>query len=100
MFEVEHLRYATLATVSRCGMIWFSEDVVEPAMVYRHYLDTLSAVPLDADDEDTLDLPGRRADTDTATSVNLVTQKEVAAIFGRYFADDEWSALPYSLLNL
>jgi len=36
-----------------------------------------------------LDLPGRRADTDTATSVNLVTQKEVAAIFGRYFADDE-----------
>jgi len=26
--EVEHLRYATLATVSRCGMIWFSEDVV------------------------------------------------------------------------
>jgi len=57
--------------------------------VYRHYLDTLSAVPLDADDEDTLDLPGRRADTDTATSVNLVTQKEVAAILGAIFADDE-----------
>ncbi|KAJ7601593.1 dynein heavy chain, N-terminal region 2-domain-containing protein [Mycena polygramma] len=32
MFEVEHLKYATLATVSRCGMIWFSEDVVEPSM--------------------------------------------------------------------
>ena len=28
MFKVEHLRYATLATVSRCGMIWFSEDVM------------------------------------------------------------------------
>jgi len=24
MFEVETLKYATLATVSRCGMVWFS----------------------------------------------------------------------------
>ena len=52
MFEVEHLKYATLATVSRCGMIWFSEDVVEPSMVYYNYLGTLSSVPLDADEED------------------------------------------------
>jgi dynein heavy chain 1, cytosolic len=70
-------------------MIWFSEDVVEPSMVYRHYLDTLAAVPLDADDEDALDLPGRRADTDTTTSANLLTQKEIAIIFERYFADGE-----------
>ena len=28
MFEVQDLRYATLTTVSRCGMIWFSEDVL------------------------------------------------------------------------
>jgi hypothetical protein len=33
-FEVEHLHYATLATVSYCGMIWFGEDVIEPPMVY------------------------------------------------------------------
>ena len=59
MFEVEHLKYATLATVSRCGMIWFSEDVVEPSMVYQNYLSTLSSVPLDADDEDAIDLIGR-----------------------------------------
>ena len=52
MFEVEHLKYATLATVSRCGMIWFSEDVVEPSMVFRHYLETLSTVPLDAEDDE------------------------------------------------
>lgn len=25
MFEVQDLKYATLATVSRCGMVWFSE---------------------------------------------------------------------------
>lgn len=92
MFEVEHLKYATLATVSRCGMIWFSEDVVEPSMVYRNYLETLSAVPLDADDEDAGDVLGRRADTstaDNAASANLITQKQVAAILERYFADGD-----------
>jgi len=51
MFEVEHLRYATLATISRCGMIWFSEDVVVPDMVYDHYIQTLRSIPLDEDDE-------------------------------------------------
>lgn len=30
MFEVEHLKYATLVTVGRCGMILFSKDIVEP----------------------------------------------------------------------
>lgn len=91
MFEVEHLKYATLATVSRCGMIWFSEDVVAPSMVYRNYLDTLSSVPLDADDDDAMVLPGRRVDSmsDNAASTNLMTQRQVAAILERYFADSE-----------
>jgi len=30
IFEVESLKYATLATVSRCGMVWFSDDVLRP----------------------------------------------------------------------
>jgi dynein heavy chain 1, cytosolic len=91
MFEVEHLRYATLATVSRCGMIWFSEDVIEPSMVYRNYLETLSTVPLDADDEDALELPGRRVDLpgETGASANLVTQKLVAQVLERYFTEGE-----------
>jgi dynein heavy chain 1 len=38
MFEVETLKYATLATVSRCGMVWFSQDTVTLDMVYYHYL--------------------------------------------------------------
>uniref|UniRef100_A0A1X7SM06 Uncharacterized protein n=1 Tax=Amphimedon queenslandica TaxID=400682 RepID=A0A1X7SM06_AMPQE len=28
MFEVQYLKFATLAPVSRCGMVWFSEDVL------------------------------------------------------------------------
>eukprot|EP01091_Cochliopodium_minus_P010435 TRINITY_DN2760_c1_g1_i1.p1 TRINITY_DN2760_c1_g1~~TRINITY_DN2760_c1_g1_i1.p1 ORF type:complete len:4604 (+),score=1553.39 TRINITY_DN2760_c1_g1_i1:76-13887(+) len=47
MFEVENLKYATLATVSRCGMIWFSEQVVSVDMVIQHYIEKLKESPLD-----------------------------------------------------
>jgi dynein heavy chain 1 len=92
MFEVEHLRYATLATVSRCGMIWFSEDVIDPSMVYRHYLNKLLSVPLDADDADAADVLGRRSDilgAESSGSAHLATQVQIAGILERYFADGE-----------
>ena len=38
MFETETLRYATLATVSRCGMIWFSESVLSTTGIMQRYL--------------------------------------------------------------
>lgn len=76
MFEVEHLRYATLATVSRCGMIWFSEDIVQPEMHYAHYLATLKTVPLDADDEESA----------TDASAGLATQATIARILEPFFA--------------
>ncbi|CEM16453.1 unnamed protein product [Vitrella brassicaformis CCMP3155] len=41
MFEVETLKYATLATVSRCGMVWFSEDVIAYTMVFHNHLNFL-----------------------------------------------------------
>lgn len=37
LFEVESLKHATPATVSRCGMVWFSEDVLSPLEVFYHY---------------------------------------------------------------
>ncbi|RLN69358.1 hypothetical protein BBJ29_000235 [Phytophthora kernoviae] len=48
MMETETLRYATLATVSRCGMVWFSHDTVKTCHIVEHYLqkmrDEISAV--------------------------------------------------------
>jgi dynein heavy chain 1 len=53
MFEVETLKYATLATVSRCGMVWFNEDTVTPRMMVENYLQGLSSTAFDELDEDT-----------------------------------------------
>ena len=47
MFEVESLKFATLATVSRCGMVWFSEDIVTTDMMFSHYLKRLTQANYD-----------------------------------------------------
>ena len=52
MFEVETLKYATLATVSRCGMVWFSDDTVTPDMMITNYLSTLRSNVFEDLDED------------------------------------------------
>lgn len=46
VFEVQSLQYATLATVSRCGMVWFNDDTVTPRMMVQHYLDTVRTTPI------------------------------------------------------
>lgn len=40
------LKYATMATVSRCGMVWFSEDVVTSDMLFERYHLQLRNIPL------------------------------------------------------
>ncbi len=53
LFEVETLKYATLATVSRCGMVWFSDDTVTHSMMLSNYLEILRHNVFDELDEDT-----------------------------------------------
>ncbi|CAK0878751.1 unnamed protein product [Prorocentrum cordatum] len=48
MFEVDTLKYATLATVSRCGMVWFAEDVVSPEMMSMQELKAIKYGNLEA----------------------------------------------------
>lgn len=47
MFEVQDLRFATMATVSRCGMVWFSEDVLSTELIFENFLSTLRNVPVE-----------------------------------------------------
>jgi len=83
MFEVETLKYATLATVSRCGMVWFSNDVVTADMIVANYISQLSDVPFD-DIEDSSVAAGQSAQK------LLATQKLVAEYLKKQFAEDDF----------
>ncbi|TWU76393.1 hypothetical protein ED733_006599 [Metarhizium rileyi] len=83
MFEVETLRYATLATVSRCGMVWFSEDTVSPDMMVMNYLETLRSVPFEDLDEDSV------ATGQNATKL-LAVQGEAADLLKVYMTSENF----------
>lgn len=53
MFEVQDLRFATLATVSRCGMVWFSQDVLSTEMIFDNNLLIMKRVPVEEVEEET-----------------------------------------------
>ncbi|ESP05087.1 hypothetical protein LOTGIDRAFT_151884 [Lottia gigantea] len=81
MFEVQDLRYATLATVTRCGMVWFSEDVLSTDMIYENFLEQLRSVPVEEMDDD---FSGK----DDQESPSLIVQRDAAAVFQPFFTSD------------
>ena len=81
MFEVENLKYATLATVSRCGMVWFSEDIVNLDMIFYHYLMRLSQPNYDDTMNYTSNANGQTEQFDKKSDyLTVVRQKCVEAI--------------------
>jgi dynein heavy chain 1, cytosolic len=46
LLEVDSLRFATLATVSRCGMVWFSDDTISDHMLLQQYVLRLRHEPI------------------------------------------------------
>lgn len=90
MFEVESLRYATLATVSRCGMVWFSDDGVTPNMLFGNYLSVSRNVAFDAAEDDALliEAPSRIAvDPGAVTPALLSEQRIIIDALAVHFAD-------------
>src|SRR5271155_426126 len=75
MFEVENLKYATLATVSRCGMVWFNDDTVTPDLIIENALETLKSKNFEDLDDDS----GRPGQASTRTTE---TQKALVEILG------------------
>ncbi|XP_047193613.1 cytoplasmic dynein 1 heavy chain 1 isoform X1 [Scophthalmus maximus] len=85
MFEVQDLKYATLATVSRCGMVWFSEDVLSTDMIFNNFLARIRSIPLDeGEDEAQRKRKGTEDEEETASPM-LQIQRDVAAILQPYF---------------
>uniref|UniRef100_A0AAQ4PH56 Cytoplasmic dynein 1 heavy chain 1 n=1 Tax=Gasterosteus aculeatus aculeatus TaxID=481459 RepID=A0AAQ4PH56_GASAC len=85
MFEVQNLKYATLATVSRCGMVWFSEDVLSTDMIFNHFLARIRSIPLDEGEDEALRQRKGTEDEDETASPMLQIQRDSAAILQPYF---------------
>lgn len=99
MFEVQDLKYATLATVSRCGMIWFSEDVLTTEMIFENFFARLRNIPLEDLDDDlssslaaymttTKTTATTKPEQDDAVSDSLQIQRNFAQILQNYFSPD------------
>jgi dynein heavy chain 1 len=73
MVEVSTLKYATLATVSRCGMVWFSEDTVSDAMMFDHYLQRLEGNRMSGSLYSLADDNGRPPPPPTTTTATTTT---------------------------
>ncbi|CAG9813267.1 unnamed protein product [Phaedon cochleariae] len=86
MFEVQDLKYATLATVSRCGMVWFSEDVLSTEMIFENYILSLKHIPLEEGDDDSF---GKKSDNkEDLLSPTLQVQFDVANLLQPYLSPD------------
>lgn len=61
ILEVDNLAHTTPATVSRCGMVWFSDDVVTSEMCLEHMLGNLATEDLFGDGALVEDFPAAQA---------------------------------------
>ena len=44
--------FCNISHISRCGMVWFSEDVLSLDMIFEHYLSKLKSQPIDEGEEE------------------------------------------------
>jgi len=81
MFEVQDLKYATLATVSRCGMVWFSEDVLSTEMIFDNYLQLLRHVPVEDSEEEAVKIGKEEEVLSPALQVTCCQNGETLKIY-------------------
>jgi dynein heavy chain 1, cytosolic len=99
IFEAENLRYATPATVSRCGMIWFGDDVVTSKMLFSNQVHRFAHSTFDEVEEDIMAPLGPTITADTLqkeftevinTIMNSLEVDEVVEKASGYFHIMEW----------
>ena len=97
VFEVKDLKFATPATVSRCGMVWFSESSNSLDMIHQNYLLELEHVPIDDQEREIYErklAAAKEAGMDRVDAgevenlVGLRVQREVVEIVRPYFLGD------------
>ncbi|KAJ2620207.1 Cytoplasmic dynein 1 heavy chain 1, partial [Coemansia sp. RSA 1290] len=87
VFEVDTLEYATPATVSRCGMVWFGDDTVTYEMATQHYLRRLESEPLgESEDSSTAVAAAAGASTNGEESPAMRVQTLASRVLAPHLA--------------
>lgn len=101
VFEVQDLKNASLATVSRCGVVWFSEDVFTNKMLVEEFFSELRNLALS--DEEDIPSSGKPGDkiSEAMVSPTIRVQRDVANILQLYFSPDGMvtRALEYATIH-
>jgi dynein heavy chain 1 len=104
IFEVQDLKFATLATVSRCGMIWFSEDVMSTRMMVENFLMQLRTVAIEDTDLTSIGAEFKKFNPNETSapelsSATLLAQQDIAALIEPHLDDGQFvcSALSFAL---
>lgn len=88
------MKYATLATVSRCGMVWFSEDVLSTDMIFENFLLRLRHIPLEEGDDEGFAKKGGDSKEDNLSPTLQVSQhftKLISSIYATNLLDSRRS---------
>jgi dynein heavy chain 1 len=80
IMEVDSLKYATLATVSRCGMIWFADDTISVEVALKHQLQCLRRARVNL-----YDTGSSSNSMSSSNSQQTETQKKFADVLSPYF---------------
>ena len=90
MFEVQDLRHATLATVSRTGMVWFNQETVTSAMLLQYYLNRIRKESVfDAINQDDPTSKDTVIQSSEENRNNIIqTQNQLADLLEPYFDKD------------
>lgn len=88
MFEVQDLKYATLATVSRCGMVWFSEDVLSTDMIFNNFLSRLRSIALDEGEDEAQRMRKGTEDEGEEAASPMLQVTEHFLLLGSFLATD------------
>jgi len=106
IFEVQDLKFATLATVSRCGMIWFSEDILTTRMMVDNFMMQLRNVVIEDTDSNQsgaelrkLMISSGETQVPEKSSATLFFQQDIATILEPQLEDGQFvcRALEFSL---
>ncbi|KAK9242644.1 dynein heavy chain, N-terminal region 1-domain-containing protein [Lipomyces tetrasporus] len=86
-FEVDSMKYATMATVSRCGMVWYGSDIVSSRMLVQSYIIKIRTTKFE-EGEDIFAITGTVSDTSSDRTVEAIADQLERSLLREYWLDE------------